>query len=123
MAQLNPNPSFGYPNCLICGKDIATPFDASPIHRNCASVTNSDGEAVEEIVFTEQEIELNQILKYFKYQHLPAHLQETSKSFARLAKFIVDNIPSNRANIAERTVALRKLLEAKDAAVRAKLDE
>lgn len=38
-----------------------------------------------------------------------------SKPFGDLAQQIVDNLPRNP----ERTVALRKLLEAKDAAVRA----
>lgn len=58
------------------------------------------------------------MLKWFAWEHLPVHLQETSKTFAGLAKIIVSNIESGP----ERTVALRKLLEAKDAAVRAKLN-
>jgi hypothetical protein len=57
------------------------------------------------------------IQQFFAYEHLPAHLQEVSKPFAELANLIVDTLPRNP----ERTVALRKLLEAKDAAVRAKL--
>lgn len=57
------------------------------------------------------------MLRWFAYSHLPAHLQERSKPFCDLAAHIVDSIPRN----AERTVALRKLLEAKDAAVRAAL--
>jgi hypothetical protein len=57
------------------------------------------------------------ILQFFTYEHLPAHLQEVSRPFAVLADIIVQSIPRNP----ERTVALRKLLEAKDAAVRAKL--
>lgn len=57
------------------------------------------------------------ILKYFAYGHLPGHLQPVSRPFARLAKFVM-SLPRNP----ERTVALRKLLEAKDAAVRARLD-
>jgi hypothetical protein len=47
---------------------------------------------------------------------LPEHLQEVSRPFAGLAAIIL-TLPRNP----ERTVALRKLLEAKDAAVRAKL--
>jgi len=54
------------------------------------------------------------IIKYFKYAHLPVHLQTVSKPFCELADFIVNNLP----DCAERTVALRKLLEAKDCAVR-----
>lgn len=57
------------------------------------------------------------LTQFFKYDHLPTHLQEVSKPFHELAIFILDNLPKNQ----ERTVALRKLLEAKDCAVRAKL--
>lgn len=56
------------------------------------------------------------MLQHFEFEHLPPQLQETSKQFAVLACHIVDNIIRGP----ERTVALRKLLEAKDAAVRAK---
>lgn len=56
------------------------------------------------------------IMQFFDYQHLPAHLLDVSKPFAVLAEWIAVNVPRNP----ERTVALRKLLEAKDAAVRAK---
>lgn len=54
--------------------------------------------------------------QFFSYSHLPAHLQEISKPFGELALFVA-TLPRNP----ERTVALRKLLEAKDCAVRAKL--
>lgn len=57
------------------------------------------------------------LLQFFKYEHLPEPLQEHSKPFAELARRIVDTLPPNP----ERTTALRKLLEAKDCAVRAKL--
>lgn len=57
------------------------------------------------------------ILQFFAWTHLPEHLQEVSSPFQVLAKQIVDTLPRNP----ERTVALRKLLEAKDAAVRAKI--
>lgn len=56
-------------------------------------------------------------MQFFAYAHLPEHLQEISRPFGDLAAIIVNTLPRN----AERTVALRKLLEAKDAAVRAKL--
>lgn len=55
------------------------------------------------------------ITQFFAFEHLPAHLQEVSQRFAVLADAIVRELPRNP----ERTVALRKLLEAKDAAVRA----
>lgn len=55
------------------------------------------------------------LLQFFHYDHLPPVLQAASKPFADLARHIVDNLPRNP----ERTVALRKLLESKDCAVRA----
>lgn len=57
------------------------------------------------------------ILQFFNFHHLPLPLQIVSKPFCDLAHGIVDDLPRNQ----ERTVALRKLLEAKDAAVRAAL--
>ncbi len=57
------------------------------------------------------------MLKWFEYAHLPEHLQTVSKPFGDLAQTLVENVESGP----ERTVALRKLLEAKDASVRAKL--
>lgn len=56
------------------------------------------------------------IMQFFAYAHLPPHLQEVSAPFSRLADEIM-KLPRNP----ERTVALRKLLESKDAAVRARL--
>ena len=55
------------------------------------------------------------IMQFFAYEHLPSHLQEHSRVFSVLANTIIATVPRNP----ERTVALRKLLEAKDAAVRA----
>ena len=57
------------------------------------------------------------IMQFFAFAHLPAHLQEVSRPFGEMAARIVETLPRNP----ERTVALRKLLEAKDAAVRALL--
>jgi hypothetical protein len=59
----------------------------------------------------------DRMLQFFSYSHLPEHLQSVSKPFCDLAQQIVDTLPANP----ERTVALRKLLEAKDCAVRALL--
>lgn len=56
------------------------------------------------------------IIQFFEYKHLPAELQAVSKPFNVLAWDLL-NLPRNP----ERTVALRKLLEAKDAVVRAAL--
>lgn len=55
------------------------------------------------------------MLVHFRFQHLPDHLKLISMPFGLMAARIVDTlVPS-----AERTVCLRKLLEAKDCAVRA----
>lgn len=71
-----------------------------------------------------------EILKHFQYEHLPPHLQAVSKPFCDLARAIVGDergmpagtstqfpLPDNP----ERDFALRQLLLAKDAAVRARL--
>ena len=57
------------------------------------------------------------LLQFFEYAHLPEELQAISKPFGDLANTLVRVLPGSP----ERTVALRKLLEAKDCAVRAKL--
>lgn len=57
------------------------------------------------------------MLQFFEYGHLRDDLKEVSAIFAQVAKWIVNELPMNP----ERTVALRKLLEAKDCAVRARL--
>lgn len=65
--------------------------------------------------FTQAQLDADPILRYFHYLHLPPVLQAVSGPFCALAEHVVTELPRN----AERTVALRKLLEAKDAAVRA----
>lgn len=57
------------------------------------------------------------IMQFFAYEHLPPTLQAISQPFGELATHVVAALPRNP----ERTVCLRKLLEAKDAAVRASL--
>lgn len=59
----------------------------------------------------------DRMLQFFAYAHLPPHLQAESRPFSDLAHQIVATLPANP----ERTVALRKLVEAKDCAVRARL--
>ena len=61
--------------------------------------------------------DLDPIIQFFAYKHLPERLQAVSKPFGDMANWIVETLPRNP----ERTVALRKLLESKDAAVRANL--
>jgi hypothetical protein len=57
------------------------------------------------------------LLRFFAYEHLPPHLQTVSKPIGDLARSMVATLPPS----AERTVGLRKLLEAKDCLVRAAL--
>lgn len=60
-------------------------------------------------------VNTERMLKWFEHSHLPPHLQEVSRQFHVLAVWLEDHIYVGP----ERTVAFRKLLEAKDAAVRA----
>ena len=59
------------------------------------------------------------LLQFFRWAHLPPALAAIAKPFAALAERIVETLPRNP----ERTTSLRKLLEAKDCAVRAVLWE
>jgi hypothetical protein len=61
------------------------------------------------------ELMKDRMLQFFVYDHLPPDLKAVSSMFYQLAEALVRDLPSNP----ERTVALRKLLEAKDCAVRA----
>ena len=58
-------------------------------------------------------------LRWFGYDHLEGGPRLTSKRFAVLADWICDQIEPGP----QREIALQKLLEAKDAAVRATLCE
>lgn len=59
-----------------------------------------------------------QLLRWFRWDHLPTGpARQTSQMFHELARDVEDTVPDGP----EKTVALRKLLEAKDAAVRAVL--
>ncbi|MEB3214569.1 MAG: hypothetical protein VKL39_24685, partial [Leptolyngbyaceae bacterium] len=66
---------------------------------------------------TENELDFtfSPIIKFFSFEHLPEGLQAVSRVFHASAVWVDQNLP----NGAEKSVALRKLLEAKDAAVRA----
>lgn len=55
------------------------------------------------------------MMKWFEYEHLPENLKVVSIKFYEVACSLCALVASGP----ERTVALRKLLEAKDAAVRA----
>lgn len=67
----------------------------------------------------ENHVTKNPILRYFAYDHLTRPvLRDTSKVFHDLAGALDENLPDGP----EKSTALRKLLESKDAAVRAALD-
>lgn len=58
------------------------------------------------------------IMKFFAYAHLPEQLQAVSKPIGDLAAAMDESLPDG----AEKSTGLRKLLEAKDAFVRAALE-
>lgn len=58
------------------------------------------------------------ILRFFEFAHLPDTLQGVSQPFYQMAHHLALELPDGE----EKAVALRKLLESKDAAVRAALD-
>lgn len=59
------------------------------------------------------------ILRHFEYDHLPEQLQMISQPFCDLAHDLVN---AHKLSGAELTTGLRKLLEAKDCAVRAAVE-
>jgi hypothetical protein len=68
------------------------------------------------------------ILRYFKYEHLQGQLRITSSHCAELAHNMVEGAVSasergETVDVAELVAGLRKLLEAKDCFVRARLQK
>ena len=59
------------------------------------------------------------VIKYFAYEHLPAHLQDVSKVVGDLARQMEETLPDGP----EKSAGMRKLLEAKDCFVRASLEK
>lgn len=66
---------------------------------------------------TEEDTMETDIMQFFSYEHLPTHLKAASEPFCKLAEHVDLCFPDGP----ERSVCLRKLLEAKDAGVRAVL--
>ena len=58
-----------------------------------------------------------EVMQWFEYKHLPPNLQETSKYFHHVAWAIASSCYEGGA---ENTYCMRRLLEAKDCAVRAR---
>ncbi len=67
--------------------------------------------------FSDDDILAEPILKFFHYAHLPANRQMIGELFFYLAVYVYQSGPISD----ERTMALRKLLEARDCAIRAAL--
>lgn len=63
----------------------------------------------------DEQVAGERMLRHFAYAHLRPALATVSEPWCMLARHVVATIPAGP----ERTVALRKLLEGKDAAVRA----
>lgn len=78
---------------------------------------HQNGKVLEQQKAKHEVFQRHPIMKFFEYSHLPLHLQKTSKAFHDLAWDLFNSLPPS----AETTTALRKLLEGKDAAVRAAL--
>lgn len=62
----------------------------------------------------------HELLKFFAYDHLPEELQKVSKPFKELAVKMLDELGDTKYDY-EVNAFMRKLLEAKDCVVRAKL--
>lgn len=61
--------------------------------------------------------ETRHIMQFFAYEHLADNTWLTGAAYSDVAKHIIAEMPQNP----ERIVALRKLLESRDAAMRAKV--
>lgn len=96
----------GQPEQLLKGEARRMRWDIPPRRKKEQPMTDTNNLGTERF---------EPMLQFFNYEHLPRDLAAVSEQFARLAHHIVDTVPRNP----ERTVALRKLLEAKDCAVRA----
>lgn len=59
------------------------------------------------------------LLRHFAWDHLPQHLAAVSRPISELAYQVAASLPDGP----ELTTGLRKLLEAKDCFVRARLDQ
>ena len=58
---------------------------------------------------------MRSFMQFFQYGHLPPYLQTVARPFHELAIDMLNTLPANP----ESTVAMRKLMEAKDCAIRA----
>ncbi len=96
--------------------DLPGVADAARPRSSTDPTVNLSAEALAEFrVPPEKDPAQEPIFRFYKYDHLPPDLQTVSKRFHDLADWVIRNAPRN----AERTAGLRKILEGKDAIVRA----
>lgn len=96
-------------SCNLVGAKLTHWPDTTPIVDDLKTGTRVAGDF-------QERFQPEEMLVHFDFAHLPeGPMRETSRQFNHLAYSIVRTLPRS----AERTVALRKLLEGKDAAVRA----
>lgn len=62
---------------------------------------------------------MNRLLKWLRHEHLPQHLQAVVKPIDALAQ----EMDTALAEGAEKTAGMRKLVEAKDCFVRARIEQ
>ncbi len=95
--------------CINCGTELNT--------GGCPKCTAQTAYTIPAVpVTTDKPLPNDRIMKHFNYLHLPPRLQEMAKPFHDLAHHIhVSLVPG-----AEKSVCLRKLLEGREAAIRAK---
>ena len=91
-------------NVLTAAPDADTENRLNEMHRMITYLMGRNAELLSQV-----------FLRWFDYAHLPEDLQKVSKRFHDLAYEIDIILPES----VEKTEALRKLLESKDAAVRA----
>lgn len=93
------------------GEEVSYEFDEL---RSVYLQTTSGG-ALSPIRVPTKGTEPDHVEQFFSFEHLPATLREVSRPFCELARRVIESLPANP----ERTKSLDRLLEAKDAAVRA----
>lgn len=81
-------------------------------------MTNQNPEQDRDLLVSSPSI-ISYKLRHFAFKHLPEHLQRVSQPFYSLAYSLWENLPDN----GQRFMALQKLLEARDAALRAAVDD
>ena len=89
-------------NCGGCSCHLTAPCTCCTDHQELEEMDNND-----------------ELMQFFAYTHLPEHLQKISAPFCILAAALHEMLPDNE----ERHCAIRKLLEAKDCAVRSRLSK